>query len=50
METTKIPHAEFKTMVIRMLRDLRGRMFDLSENVNKETVSIKKGIGTIKKN
>ena len=41
---------EFKTMVIRMLKDLRGRTDDLSENLNKEIVSIKRDIETIKKN
>ena len=49
MEATKTPDSEIKTMVIRMLRDLRGRMDDLSENLNKEIVSIKKNIETIKK-
>ena len=36
-------------MVIRMLKDLRGRMEDLSENLNKEIVSIIKDIKTMKK-
>ena len=42
--------AVFKTMVIRILRDLRRKRNDLSENLNKEIVSIKKDIETIKKN
>ena len=35
MEVIKLPHRQFKTMVIRMLNKL-------SENFNKETASIKK--------
>ena len=38
MEVTKIPDLEFKIMVIRKLKDLRGRMDDL----NKEIVNIKR--------
>ena len=49
MESTKIPDAEFKTIVIRMLKDLRRRIDDLSRNVNKKIVSIKKDLETIKK-
>ena len=45
-----IPDAEFKTVVIRTLKDLRGRLGDISENLNKEIVSIKKYIKTIKRN
>ena len=37
-------------MVVRTLKDLQGRIDDLSENLSKERVSIKKDIGTIKKN
>ena len=33
MQATKIPDAEFKTMVIRLLKDLRGRKDNLSENL-----------------
>ena len=29
MEATKIPDADLKMMVIRMLKDFRGRMYDL---------------------
>ena len=32
-----------------MLKDIKGRMNDFSENLNKEIVSIKKNIETIKK-
>ena len=50
IEATKIPNAEFRTMVIRMLKNPRGRMDDFSENLNKEIVSMKKDIETIEKN
>ena len=33
MKTTKIPDAEFKTMVMRIFKDLRRRMDELSENL-----------------
>lgn len=36
MDATELPEAEFKTMIIRMLRKLRGRMCNLSENLNKK--------------
>ena len=32
MEATKTLDAEFKTMVIKMLKDLRGTIDNLSEN------------------
>ena len=35
MEERKIPDTEFKTMVIKMLKDLRGRMDDLSKKDSK---------------
>ena len=35
MEATEIPDVEFKTMVIRMLKDHRERMDDLSENLKR---------------
>ena len=38
METSNLPDAEFKTLVIRMLSELRGRADELRENFN----SIKK--------
>ena len=34
METSNLPHAEFKTLVIRMFNELRGRIDELSENFN----------------
>ena len=49
-EATKILDAEFKIMIVRMLKDVRERMDDLSQNLNKETVNIKKDIETIKDN
>ena len=48
MEETKILDAEFKTMVIIMLKNLKGRINNLSENLNKEIASIKKDIETKK--
>ena len=42
--------SEFKIMAIRMLKDLRGRIDYLSENLNKEIVSIKKHTENIHKN
>ena len=43
MEASNLPDAEFKTLVIRMLIEIRGGIDHLSENFNKEIVSIKKG-------
>lgn len=42
METSNLPHTEFKTMAIRMLNKLRGRIDELSENLHRETEIIKK--------
>ena len=36
-----LPDVEFKTLVIRMLDKLRGRVEELSENFNKEMQNIK---------
>ena len=41
MEPSHLPAAEFKTLVIRMVNDLRGRVDKLSQNFNKEIESIK---------
>ena len=41
METSNILDAEFKTLVIRMLNELKGRVDELSENFNKEIENIK---------
>ena len=46
METRNLPDAEFRTLVISMLSELRGRVDELRENFN----SIKKDMETIKKN
>ena len=42
MEVSNLPDTEFKTLVARMHKELRGRMDELSENVNTEIVSLKK--------
>ena len=36
MKASKLPDAEFKTLVIRMLNELRERVDELSENLSKE--------------
>ena len=46
METRYLLDAEFKTVVIRMLNELRGRIDELGENFN----SMKKDMEPIKKN
>ena len=46
METSNLVDVEFKTLVIRMLKEIRGRVGELTENFN----SIKKNVETIKKN
>ena len=38
---TLLLHAEFKTLAIRMLSELGGRVDELSENFSKETINIK---------
>ena len=42
MEAMNIQDVEFKIMVIKMLRDLRRRMDNLSENLDKQIGSIKR--------
>ena len=42
METNNLSDARFKTLVIRMLKELRRRVEELSENLNKEIENIKK--------
>ena len=37
VETNNLLDAEFKTLVIKMLNKLRGKVDELSENFNKET-------------
>ena len=46
METSNVLDAEFKTLVIKMLNELRERANELRENFN----SLKKDMETIKKN
>ena len=41
MVTSNLPVTEFKTLVIKMLNELRGRIDNLSENFNKEVRNIK---------
>ena len=48
MEESNLPDTEFKWMVIRMLKELRGRIGKLSENLNKEIISIEGDIETIR--
>lgn len=36
MKATKISEAKFKRMIIRMLKNLRGRMADVSQNLSKD--------------
>lgn len=43
-EANNLPDTEFKTMVIRIPKKLRKRMDELGENLNKNTVSIKKAM------
>ena len=49
IEASNLTDTEFKTLVIIMLNEFRGRLDKLSENLNEEIVGIKKGIETIKK-
>ena len=49
METSNLPDAAFKRLVISILNELRGRVYELNENFNKETGNIKK-LESIKKN
>ena len=42
MEATKLPDAEFKTMVIKILMELRERMEESSENLNKVIIKLKR--------
>ena len=50
METSYLPEKDFKIMAIRMLNELRGRMDEHNENLNRGIVSEKKDIETLKKN
>ena len=41
-ETSNLPDTEIKILVIRMLNAFKGRIDELSENINKSIVRIKK--------
>ena len=41
MKTSNIPDIEFKTLLIRMLKELKGRIDKLSDNFNKKIKNIK---------
>ena len=49
MEARNLPDAEFKTLLIRMLNELRKRVDELSKNFNKEIGNIKTKLENIKK-
>ena len=49
MEKNDLTETKFKIMVIWMLNELRGRMHEHNENINRDMVSIKKDIETIKR-
>lgn len=48
MEERNLPGTEFKTLVIRMFNEPRGRIDQLSGNFNNEMANTKKGRDTIK--
>ena len=48
MEASSLPDTEFKTVVMRVLKELRARVDELREL--KEIINIEKDIDTIKKN
>ena len=50
METSNLPNAGFKTLLIRILNELKGRVDELSENFNKEIENMKMEIENISKN
>ena len=50
IETSNLPDAELKTLIIRMLSELRGRVDELSEKFNNEIGTVKMEIDNIKKN
>lgn len=49
VEASILSDMEFKTQVIKMLNKHKGRIDNLTENINKEIISIKMDIETIKK-
>ena len=48
METRNLPDVKFKTLVIKMFKELRGRIDRFSEKANKELTSTEKGHGNHK--
>lgn len=50
MKASNLPDSEFKTLVIRMLNELRGSTNVLNENYKKEIGDINKKIENIKEN
>ena len=47
METSNLPDAEFKTLVIMMLNELRRGVDELSENSNRAIGNTKREVETI---
>ena len=50
MESSNLTDAEFKTLVIKILNELRGSVDEFSENFNKEIRNTKMGMEIIKGN
>ena len=50
MKTSNLPDTKIKTLIIRILSELRGRIGELSKNFNKEMGNINMEIENIKKN
>ena len=50
IEASNLLDVEFKTLVIRMLNELRGRVDEVSENFHKEIGNIKVELENIKRN
>ena len=42
MEAIDLPDAKLKTLVVRMFKELRGKIDELSENIHKKIGNIKK--------
>ena len=50
MESSNLADAEFKTLVIKMLNELRGSVDKVSENFNREIKKLKMEVEIIKGN
>ena len=50
MESSNLTDAEFKTVVIKTLNELRGSVDEFSENFNKELKTIKMEMEIMKRN